>query len=175
MKIHSIVTVALTVSGASAFCAPQQSQHRQSQGATCLQAQKNGFWAPVTAAVIGWTLASGVAVAAAPPTSASKSGMAVYFEKKQEASYEKIDYSMPTYNSGKNMGFGEGTSVRDLDGGSTNDEKDLERQVMLKAEAARKARLQQKKEDMKIREAEDQVRAQLKKEENARRMRGIFD
>jgi hypothetical protein len=54
-------------------------------------------------------------------------------------------------------------------------EKDKQREAMLKAEAARQARIEQAKELARMREAEDQARAQAKKEEAARRLRGIFD
>jgi hypothetical protein len=177
MHIYSIAVAALIVCGASSL---SQQPHQTQRANSSRQAVKNGFWAPVTAAVVGWTLASQVALAQPivmdPPS--AKNPMASLFEQKPEPVYEKLDFSLPSYDSAsKASGFGQGTEARNLGQTSTSDEseKDKQREAMLKAEAARQARIEQAKELARMREAEDQARAQAKKEEAARRLRGIFD
>lgn len=200
----SVAICALTASKAIAL-APHPHLQQVQRSNTCrrLEAHNNnnnnhgaGKWVPTfAAAVVGWTMASQVALAGPPPpiattftvavtsTSTTKNSLASMFEEKPAPVYEKLDFSLPSYESSKSAtGFGDGTEVRTKNlapslaaDGSDKSEQDKQREAMVKAEAARKARVAQAKELTKMREAEDQLRAQAKKEEAARRMRGIFD
>jgi hypothetical protein len=202
----SVAICALTASKAIAF-APHPHRQQVQRSNTCrrlpVEAHNSdnnkhgaGNWVPAfAAAVVGWTMASQVALAAPPPpiattftvsvtsTATTKNSLASMFEEKPAPVYEKLDFSLPSYESSKSAtGFGEGTEVRTKNlapslaaDGSDQSEQDKQREAMVKAEAARKARVAQAKELTKMREAEDQLRAQAKKEEAARRMRGIFD
>lgn len=198
----AVAICALAASGAFAFSPqPRCQQLQRSSACGNLEAHSNdnkfgvGDWAPAfAAAVVGWTVASQVALAGPPPipmttftvavtsTSTSKNPLASMFEEKPQPVYEKLDFSLPSYDTSKSAaGFGEGAEVRtrnlapSASDGTDKSEQDKQRDAMLKAEAARQARIQQAKELAKIREAEDQLRAQAKKEEAARRMRGIFE
>lgn len=98
---------------------------------------------------------------------------------------EKLDFSLPSYDSSvKNTGgFGDGAeAILNMEGrrsGTLSDpgsgEAEKQREAMKKAEEARKAKLAEKKAEMKAREEEEKRRAIEKKEERARRMKGIFD
>ena len=98
---------------------------------------------------------------------------------------ERLDFSLPSYDSSikGTGGFGDGAeAVLNMEGrksGTLSDpgsgEAEKQREAMRKAEEARKAKLAGKKAEMKAREEEDKRRALEKKEERARRMKGIFD
>jgi hypothetical protein len=196
----TLAVCALTASGAFAFSPhPRCQQLERCSACRNLEAHSNDSkrgvsdWAPaLAAAVVGWTMASQIAWAGPPPilittftvavTSTAKNPLASMFEEKPQPVYEKLDFSLPSYDTSKSaVGFGDGTEVRTRNlapltsDGTDKSEQDKQRDAMLKAEAARQARIQQAKELAKMREAEDQLRAQAKKEEAARRMRGIFE
>ena len=204
MRSLSCITIlALNVQlGADAFSSllrPRVSSHRDTF--VCLdlsvqhesdhtRKQKVAAWAPyVAAAFFGWSFSTQIAAAAQPPlshfivavtqTDQAKNPLASMFEQKPEPIYQKLDFSLPSYEASvSSTGFGEGTEARNLGSASTGADKsetDKQREAMRKAEAARQERIQQAKELAKMREAEDQLRAQAKKEEAARRIRGIFD
>lgn len=181
----ALAIIALTVS-ASAFCPHQQALNRH----IALEATKE-WCRPVATAAMGWTLASQIAsagmlstctpeqmsspqVTGTPTLLLSVAGGKVSeWFKEEEKTYEKIDFSMPSYDS-KSIGFGDGSQgqVTEKKGAST--ESDLQAEAMKKAEAARQARLQQKREMMKAREAEDRARAEAKKAEAKERVGALF-
>jgi hypothetical protein len=147
---------------------------------TRVYARNEKAWAPAVAALVTWTLASQIVLAApvAVDQTQAKNPLSFLVEEKPPPVYEKLDFSLPSYDTAsKATGFGEGKYVRNLEGTSSEEssEVDKQREAMLKAEAARKARVQQAKELARMREEEDQARAQAKREEAARRLRGIFD
>jgi hypothetical protein len=177
MKINNslVVAASILVSGAAAFCPPQQHQARAS---TDLSAQNEKWGAATAAAVIGWTLATQfVGAADLPPAVASTSSIVAVLEKPAEPTYEKLDFTMPSYNAGSKIasGFGEGTEARLADTNSDATETDKQVVAMKKAEAARQERLKQQKEEAKAREADIKAREAVKKAERERRMKGIFD
>lgn len=174
MKTYTLaLTASALVSGASAFCPPQH------QAASSSLAASNGKWGPAVAAtVVGWTIAAQVAGAAVAPqlpsSFASSSSIVSVKEKAADPTYEKLDFSMPSYNSASvSGGFGQGTEARL--GAADNAEADKQKVAMQKAEAARQERLKQQKEETKAREADVKARELVKKAERERRMKGIFD
>jgi hypothetical protein len=161
-----------------AFTSPINQNHQVFL--TKLNSRNEKPWAPAVAAFITLTMASQIALAApiAVDQTQAKNPLSFLVEEKPPPVYEKLDFSLPSYDTAsKATGFGEGKFVRNLEGASSEEssEVDKQRDAMLKAEAARKARLQQAKELAKMREEEDQARAQAKREEASRRLRGIFD
>ena len=167
--------------------APQQRpfvNKKASSSVRPLQGHANDWCAPVATAALGWTLVTQVAVADidqnvdVPSTFASTTTSLVLSEA---PAYEKLDFSMPSYNTGSSGGFGQGTEARLGEPGPTSltdpgaGEKEKQEEAMKKAEQARQARLQEKKEAAKRREEEDRIRAQKKKLEREARMRGEFD
>lgn len=139
----------------------------QPQNAVKANQAKKSLFAPVAAAAVGWTVATGVALANVdcPPAITSNSVV---------ISYEKLDMSMPSYGS-STVGFGEGAQSK-AEGVKTGVlEEDLQREAMRKAEAARRERLAAKKAEMKALEEEARVRAQQKKEDNAARVKELFN
>lgn len=177
MKINNslVVAASILVSGASAF-SPSQHQARVS---TTLSARQNEKWGAATAAaVVGWTLATQfVGAADLPPAMSSTSSIVAINEKPADPTYEKLDFSMPSYTAGAKTasGFGEGTSARLADTNSDTTETDKQKVAMERAEAARQERLKQQKEETKAREADIKAREAVKKAERERRMKGIFD
>jgi len=169
MKIQSssVVILAAVVSSVGAFC-PQQ--NNALKHATSLRAIKGGWLSPAAAAAVGWTLATQIAGASMPP--ANEQMPSFPGESTTLIAAETIDFSLPSYNP--NMGgFGEGTEAKlsEVKGG---DERDKQKEAMLKAEAARQARLAQKKEDALVREAEGRARAEERKAAQADRFKEIF-
>jgi hypothetical protein len=176
MKINNslVVAASILVSGASAFCPPQH----QARASTNLSAQNDKWGAATAAAVVGWTLATQfVGAADLPPAMSSTSSIVAILEKPAEPTYEKLDFSMPSYTAGSKTasGFGEGTVARLADTNSDTTETDKQVVAMKKAEAARQERLKQQKEEAKAREADIKARDAVKKAERERRMKGIFD
>jgi hypothetical protein len=146
------------------------------------QQQRQQWWAPMTVAVVGWTLAGPMAMATpnhltgSPTTiqpevsvvsSLSASSSSLY-----TADSMTLDFSLPSYNpNSKSSGFGEVEAVLN----DRNDsEKRLEKEALDKAEAARLVRLEAKKAERKALEEEDKRRAALKKQENAARLKNIW-
>lgn len=188
MKFQSSVALALIAltASASAFCPRKQAFNKH----TTLEAKKE-WWSPVATAAMGWALASQIASAAMLSTCTPEQlstphvtctptlllsvtgGKVSEWFKEEEKTYEKIDFSMPSYDS-KSIGFGDGSQgqVTEKKGAST--ESDLQAEAMKKAEAARQARLQEKREAMKAREAEDRARAEAKKAEAKERVSALF-
>ena len=93
---------------------------------------------------------------------------------------EKLDFSLPTYDSAmkESGGFGTGTEAYLNKSGSLSDpgsgEADKQKEAMRKAEEARQRKLEEKKAERKALEEETKRRALEKKAENERRMKGIF-
>lgn len=176
MKIQTVSVVALFATTASSF----QPHQRATTKNTALRARKE-WWGPVGAAAVGWTLASHIAAASAPwtalqPMAASHETQtpSTLLAAKGELSYEKIDFSMPSYGA-SSFGFGDGQEAR-LGGGVEKglNEKQLQEEAMRKAEAARQARLKAKNEDVKAREEEARTRAKAKKAEGDARVKELF-
>jgi hypothetical protein len=186
MKIQSSVALALVAltATASAFCPQKQAFNKH----TSLEAKKD-WWSPLTAAAVGWTLASQIASASMLPTTEQLSthqeagtptlllsvagGKVSEWFKEEEKTYEKIDFSMPSYDT-KSIGFGDGSQGQVTEKKGISTEADLQAQAMKKAEAARQARLQEKREAMKAREAEDRARAEAKTAEGKERVSALF-
>ena len=186
MKIQSsvaVVLVALAVS-ASAFSPQKQAITKHS----VLQAKKD-WWSPVAAAAVGWTLASQIASASMPLTtellptqdtsiptlllSVKGAKVSEWFAPETDKTYEKIDFSMPSYGS-TSFGFGEGQEGKTSKEKGSGTEAELQAEAMKKAEAARQARLKEKREELKRREAEDMARAEAKKTEAKERINSLF-
>mmetsp|Transcript_46729 Transcript_46729/g.69109 ORF Transcript_46729/g.69109 Transcript_46729/m.69109 type:complete len:185 (+) Transcript_46729:83-637(+) len=182
MKVNSIAFILASAVSASAFS--PQPQQRPFSTKTTLQAHNGNWWSPVAATAVGWTLASQIAVAGMLPAnnidrvhdsiaSSPPSTLISAMESKTEPVYEKIDFSFPSYDS-KTYGFEQGAEAR-LSEGTGGVEADKQAEAMKKAEAARLARLEAKREEAKVREAELKLRAKEKKAESARRLKGNFD
>lgn len=171
MKFQSSVILALvtSVSSVGAFCPPQNRASAPNR-VTELQASKNGWLSPVAAAVVGWTLVGQVASAGMLPTNEQLPSF--QGESTTLLAAETIDFSLPSYNPSM-QGFGDGTEAR-LSEAKGGDEGDKQKEAMRRAEAARQARLVEKKEAAKAREEKGRARAQAKKAAQADRFKEIF-
>lgn len=165
--VQNAIIIATLVASGNSFTPGRPSVSKK----TSLEASKNGFWLPAASSIIGWTLLSQATFA-----NPNELGNQVQFPS-NTISYEKLDMSMPSYDSSisstSKTGFGDGEEAyidKDRD-----TEVDLQAQAMKKAEEARKARLAEKKKALKMREEEQKRREEEKKAENARRLKGIFD
>mmetsp|Transcript_24799 Transcript_24799/g.36702 ORF Transcript_24799/g.36702 Transcript_24799/m.36702 type:complete len:159 (-) Transcript_24799:256-732(-) len=140
----------------------------QPQNAVKTDRSMKPWFAPVAAAAVGWTLATGVACANvdSPPAITSNSIV---------VSYEKLDMSMPSYGDSSSVGFGEGARSEAVGVKTGVLEEDLQKEAMRKAEVARRERVAAKKAEMKALEEESKARAQQKKEENAARVKELFN
>lgn len=170
MKIESLHFVALiaTASSVGAFC-PLHSGVAPNHHVTELQASKSGWWSPVAAAVVGWSLAAQVAGASVLPATELP---AFQGESITLLAGETIDLSLPSYDTNM-QGFGEGSEAR-LSEAKGGDEGEKQKEAMRKAEVARQARLIEKKAAAKTREEEAQARATAKKAAQADRFKEIF-
>ena len=173
MKIFSsivLVTIA-SVSSAGAFC--PLSQNRVPNPITSLQASKEGGWlGPAATAVVGWTLATQIASAGLPASNEHVPSFQGESTTMMIAA-EKLDFSLPSSYSTNMGGFGEGTEAR-LTEAKGGDEGEKQKEAMRKAEAARQARLKEKREAFKAREAEELARAKARKAAQADRVKEIF-
>ena len=171
MKVQSSLSVVVlaTVSSTSGFCPSRQLSRKQ----TTLHAE-NKWWNPVTTSVVGWTLASQVAIAVMTPLNVQMPTLQAESTSllAAESTREKIDFSLPSYGS-TSYGFGDGQEAR-LSEAKGGDENTKQMEAMKKAEAARQARLAEKKEAAKQREAEDRARAEEKKAKASSRFNEIF-
>eukprot|EP00588_Corethron_pennatum_P008502 CAMPEP_0194265780 /NCGR_PEP_ID=MMETSP0169-20130528/903_1 /TAXON_ID=218684 /ORGANISM="Corethron pennatum, Strain L29A3" /LENGTH=155 /DNA_ID=CAMNT_0039006319 /DNA_START=90 /DNA_END=557 /DNA_ORIENTATION=+ len=132
----------LLVASTDAFC-PQHKKAFTSK--TSLRAQKD-WWAPAAAAAIGWTLASQIAVAGIPPGN--------------EREFVMRDVTSSSVIVSK--GNSDQKSMLEMYTDPGADEKQKQELAMKKAEAARQARLVEKKEAAKKKVADDLAREKLR-------------
>ena len=177
MKIQFAAALT-TLLGVQGFSTPQNlGTSSSSQSATKLQAHKNKWMGPAAATAMGWALASQIAVASTlqedqqPSWTSASSLLAV----------EKLDFALPSYDAiGKSTGgFGEGTEARlgisdsMFDPGAN--EKAKQAEAMKRAEEARLAKKQEEKKRREMQYEADLKKAELKRQENERRLKEIFN
>mmetsp|Transcript_31213 Transcript_31213/g.56552 ORF Transcript_31213/g.56552 Transcript_31213/m.56552 type:complete len:171 (-) Transcript_31213:174-686(-) len=169
MTIPSSIALFLAVtSGVGAFCPHHAAP--SSRSVTELQASKNEWLSPVAAAVIGWTLAAQVSGAGILP--ANEQMPSFQGESTTLLAAETIDFSLPSYSADM-QGFGQGAEAR-LSEAKGGNEAEKQKEAMRKAEAARQARLLEKKAEAKAREEEALAREKAKKEAQKDRFKEIF-
>mmetsp|Transcript_17350 Transcript_17350/g.24382 ORF Transcript_17350/g.24382 Transcript_17350/m.24382 type:complete len:198 (-) Transcript_17350:234-827(-) len=197
MKIQSLAIIAISTVSTSvnAFCPPSNQRSGSLLSATANNNKNNVWGSAAAAAVMGWTLVSQIAVASPledleqqqqyqyQPSSTivvSSSIMDNLFEKEPEPTYEKLDFSLPTYGAATKAGFGEGKEAKlgKLSDSLTDPgagEAEKQAAAMRKAEEARQQRKAEQKEALKRQQEQDKIREAEKKAERERRMRGIFE
>ena len=148
---------------------------------TSLTGQKNGWIAPAVSAVVGWGLASQLALAnMMPSTLYEDQHQAIFASSSSLVAVESLDFSLPSYDSiGKSTGgFGQGSEARigltdSLTVPGAN-ERAKQEDAMKRAEEARQARKQAEKKAREQRSEEARIQAELKKKEEQRRIKELF-
>jgi hypothetical protein len=181
MPLATVAFLSLRAMSTAAFTSPTLYHHRRD--VPPLSAQQNNDWmVPVAAVALGFTLASQAAVASPmmmdslPWTATTTTTTTTTtYESTLLVSAEKLDFSLPSYDSiGTNQGgFGLGSEAR-LGQDPGNFEKSKERDAMLKAEEARLARKEAEKQAKIVRNEEMIRAAEAKKKADQQRVAELF-
>jgi hypothetical protein len=180
IQILAAASALLALGGAEAFCPPKAGAVKMTK--TSLQARnKNNDWVgSATVAAMGWALASQIAVAGMLPTPADQEQQAAMVSSSSFVAVEKLDFSLPSYESSVSgsVGFGEGAEARlgltDSMTDPGSNEKAKQEEAMKKAEEARLARKQEQKRLQREREEEMRRRDEEKKADADRRIKELF-
>jgi hypothetical protein len=171
--LATVALLSLGAIGMDAFTAPTLHNHRF--GVPPLAAKINDWMVPVAAVALGFTLATQAAVAAPMVDRLPWTAMTTTCDSTLLVSVEKLDLSLPSYDSiGTNQGgFGVGSEAR-LGQNPDNFEKSKELEAMRKAEEARLARKAAEKQAKIERDEEIMRRAEAKKKADQQRVAELF-